>query len=92
MNKFTTLALAAVMTLGVAACDNQTTETSEQTLPNGTEVETTVTRESDSDSMSVERETTVNPEGLMNERTMTEEMDVETDGPILDNNTRNDMR
>tara|TARA_B100001750_G_C15493754_1_gene592893 strand:- start:162 stop:425 length:264 start_codon:yes stop_codon:yes gene_type:complete len=87
MNKFTLLAAAAVMTLGVAACDNQTEQTTERTMPNGTTVETTVTRESDGDSVNVERETRINPEGAMNERTVTEEYEVDTDRPM-----NNDMR
>lgn len=80
------LTSAALLSLTVAACDDgQKTETSETTMMrNGTVVETNVTRETSMDgdgnvTTEIEKETVVDPEGLMNKKTTTQSMEVETE-------------
>ncbi len=83
-NKFLTVMALGVITLGVSACDDTTESTvTERSVVNGTEIETTTTRETthdgDNTHIEIERERTVDPEGLMNKETTTEEYEIETD-------------
>lgn len=80
----TYMMLAAVLALGLGACDEQTTssEITETSVVNGTEVESTTSTETTVDgegnrSQTTESTTTVDPEGMMNKETVTEESTTE---------------
>lgn len=85
MKKLCTLAALALVSFGIAACDDATESTvTESAVVNGTEVETTTTRstevESDGDvNTQVEQERTVDPEGMMNQETTTQEYETNTE-------------
>jgi uncharacterized lipoprotein YehR (DUF1307 family) len=87
MKKLCTLAALALVSFGIAACDDTSESTvTESAVVNGTEVETTTTRSVDTDNdgdttIEVEQERTVDPEGLMNQETTTQEYErtIETD-------------
>lgn len=73
---FALVAALAVLAFGVAACDNKsTTETTETSEVNGTEVEktteATTTTDGDETTTTTETTTTVDPEGLGNKETET---------------------
>jgi hypothetical protein len=81
MTKYFMMMIMAVTTLGLAACDDATTKTQNtqkaETL-SGTVVERTTTTESNNDGdgnvkSESKVETTVDPKGLMNKETTTEE-------------------
>jgi uncharacterized lipoprotein YehR (DUF1307 family) len=86
MKKFPLMLFAiVVLAFGLTACDddNTQTKTTEKSVVNGTTVESTVTTDTrvDNDgnrSQEIERKTTVDPEGLMNQTTRTEETTTET--------------
>ena len=81
---YTTTALA-ILVLGIAGCDDTVeTTTTESAVVNGTEIETTTTKEITTESdgythTEVEIERTVDPEGLMNKETTTREYESETE-------------
>lgn len=80
---FTVMAICLI-SLSLAACkDKEESKVTESSVINGTEVDTTTTRtttmDGDEKTIEVEREQTVDPEGLMNKETTTEEFKTETE-------------
>ena len=84
MKKIMTLTCVGLLTMGLAACDNETqTKTTEKAVINGTTYETTTKTERSVDdgvvTKEVETTKTIDPEGLMNKKTMTESYETETE-------------
>ena len=83
--KFYTTTALALLAIGLTACDEKVeSKTVERSTVDGTEITTTttkeVTTESDGDTQTeIEKTRSVDPEGLMNERTTTQELESETD-------------
>lgn len=80
MNKYFLMTLMAVVTLGLVACDDttKTEQTQKSETSSGTQIEkrTTVETTHDNDGNAkreVKSETTVDPKGLMNKETTTDE-------------------
>lgn len=74
-----------VLAFGMTACDDDSTQTktTEKSVVNGTTVESTLTTDTTVDndgnrSQEIERKTTIDPEGLMNETTQTDTTTTET--------------